>query len=813
MQRNLDDTALHNSVIINTTVPSRRHAPEGFVKIKDTLFIWLGYWKWFVIALIIAAAGAYYYLQSTPSIYRATASIMIKADEKSLNNEDVIRQLGLKSPGINITNEIMSLKTIGVTQEIVSRLGLDTECFHKGAFHDELAYGINLPVKVKFTDIAESDDASMRLELQADSTVRISDLHLNNRPLEGTFTFKLGKTVKTPMGKISVLPSLNYVSGSKDNLLVIRRPLRETCNDINARIQARQRDAKASIIDFYFDDVSRTRAEDILSTLINVYNENWVKDRNQITNSTTDFIKDRLAIIESELGNVESNISSYKSRNLMPDVAAAGGMAYNQLNASQEVGREIQNQISMTRYLRNYLTDGLHEKEQLPVSTGINNSGIESQVSAYNELLLQRNNHLAVSSEQNPLVMDIDQKLATMKNSILGAIDNELTMLNTRRQTAGAMQSQAAGKLAANPEQARHLLSFERQQKVKESLYLFLLQKREENELSQAFTAYNTRVIEHPSSSPDPVSPNYPSVIIIALIAALAIPASIITVKEGFNTTVRGRKDLECINAPFVGEIPLAMMRNTTKSGRKGKKVAREVTDNKLLVMPKSKTIMNEAFRVVRTNLEFILGFDEGHHVVMMTSMNPGSGKTFITANLSTSLAIKGKKTIAVDLDLRRASLSKYVDSPEMGISNYLSGQVHDYREVICRLDQLDVLPVGTIPPNPTELLFTTRFTALMEELKKNYDYVFIDCPPVEIVADAAIISRHAEMTIFVVRAHLLDRAFLPDIQRWYEERRFPNLSLLLNGTREEFSHFCSSRYGYHRYGYHYGHYGDYADD
>ncbi len=309
------------------------------------------------------------------------------------------------------------------------------------------------------------------------------------------------------------------------------------------------------------------------------------------------------------------------------------------------------------------------------------------------------------------------------------------------------------------------------------------------------------------------MSPNYPSVIIIALIAALAIPASIITVKEGFNTTVRGRKDLECINAPFVGEIPLAMMRNTTKSGRKGKKVAREVTDNKLLVMPKSKTIMNEAFRVVRTNLEFILGFDEGHHVVMMTSMNPGSGKTFITANLSTSLAIKGKKTIAVDLDLRRASLSKYVDSPEIGISNYLSGQVHDYREVICRLDQLDVLPVGTIPPNPTELLFTTRFTTLMEELKKNYDYVFIDCPPVEIVADAAIISRHAEMTIFVVRAHLLDRAFLPDIQRWYEERRFPNLSLLLNGTREEFSHFGSSRYGYHRYGYHYGHYGDYADD
>ncbi len=813
MQRNLDDTTLQNSVIINTTVPTKHRAPDGFVKFKDTLFIMLGHWKWFAVALIIAAAGAYYYLQTTPYIYRATASVMIKADEKTGNSEDLVKQLGLKSPGINITNEIMSLKTLGVTQQIVSRLGLETDYFHTGPFHDEPAYGIDLPVKVKFLNLAENDDASMNLELRADSTVRISNLKLNNQSLEGAYTFKLGKTVKTPLGDLSVQPSLSYVSGKKDNLKVIRRPLRDTLNDINSRIEAKQRDAKASIIDFYFDDMSRTRGEDILSTLINVYNENWVKDRNQITNSTTDFIKDRLAIIESELGNVESDISSYKSRNLMPDVSAAGGMAYSQLNASQEVGREIQNQISMTRYLRNYLTDGLHEKEQLPVSTGINNSGIESQVSAYNELLLQRNNHLAVSSEQNPLVMDIDQKLATMKSSILGAIDNELTMLNTRRQTAGAMQSQAAGKLAANPEQARYLLSFERQQKVKESLYLFLLQKREENELSQAFTAYNTRVIEHPQSSADPVFPNTPAVIAIALVAALAIPSVIIMVMEGFNTTVRGRKDLEAINAPFVGEIPLAMTRKETKSGRKGKKVAREITDNNLIVKPKSKSIMNEAFRVVRTNLEFILGFEGGHHVVMMTSMNPGSGKTFITANLSASLAIKGKKVISVDLDLRRASLSKYVGSPEMGVSNYLSGQVQDYRQVICHLDQLDVIPVGTIPPNPTELLFTSRFTSLMEELKKEYDYVFIDCPPVEIVADAAIISRYAEMTIFVVRAHLLDRAFLPDIERWYEERRFPNLSILLNGTREEFSHYGTSRYGYHRYGYHYGNYGDYAED
>lgn len=811
MQRNLEESdALHNSVIINTTVPKKR-APEGFEKIKDTLFLLAGHWKWFVIALSIALAGAYYYLQTTPYIYQSKASVMIKADDNTYNTDEVIKSLGLKSPGINITNEVMTIKTLAMTQEVVNRLGLDVECFHSGPFHDELAYGIDLPVKIRFLELNETDEAEMDLEISADSTVRISSMRLNHHDLDGAYRFRLGKTVQTPLGTMSVTPSLSYVPGKKDRLKVVKRPMRETLNDIDKRIIAGQRNAKASIIDFSIDDISRTRGEDILSTLINVYNENWVKDRNRITHSTTNFINERLAIIEQELGNVESDISSYKSRNLMPDVNTVGGVAFSQMNASQDAGREIQNQISMTKYLRNYITDGLHDKEQLPVSTGIDNASIERQVQAYNELLLQRNNHLAVSSEQNPLVMDIDQKLSTMKSTILGAIDNELTMLNTRHSTTNAMQAQAAGKLAANPEQARHLLSFERQQKVKESIYLFLLQRREENELSQAFTAYNTRIIDHPRSNPIPVSPDPIAVTAFAIIFGLAVPASVILVREGFNTTVRGRKDLEELKAPFIGEIPLAVMRSTSSSRRKGKKVAREITDNKLIVKAKSKSIMNEAFRVVRTNLEFILGFESGHHIVMMTSMNPGSGKTFITANLSTSLAIKGKKVVAVDLDLRRGSLSKYVDGPAMGVSNYLSGQIQSYHEIITRLDDLDVIPVGTIPPNPTELLFTPRFTRMMEQLKEEYDYVFIDCPPVEIVADAAIISRYVEMTIFVVRAHLLDRAFLHDIQTWYEERRFPNLSILLNGTHEEFSNYGYSRYGYHRYGYHYGHYGEYG--
>lgn len=696
--------------------------------------------------------------------------------------------------------------TGSVADEITHRLQLNTEYYHPGTFHKTVAYGVELPVSVELPALGQAESASFSLQLRKDSTIRISSMVLNDKALDGSLTFSMGKAVKTPLGIMTVKPSPYYREGIEDELTVSRIPFSTASAQIRSSIDARQRNNRASIIDITYSDQSRTRAEDILSTLVAVYNENWIKDRNQVTASTTEFIKERLSIIESELGNVDSDISDYKSRNLVTDVSAMGGIALSQMNSSQEAGRELDNRVYMTKYLRNYLTDGMHEKEQLPANSGIDNPSIEAQIQAYNQLLLQRNNHLSISSEQNPLVMDIDQKLSTMKGSILGSLDNELTMLSTQKRAISSAQSQAVSKIAANPQQAKYLLSVERQQKVKESLYLFLLQKREENELSQAFTAYNTRLIEHPTASPVPVTPIPSRIMTFALVAGLFVPAGIIMLIESFNTAVRGRKDLQDLHAPFVGEIPLA-------THRKGKRrVAREVSDNRVVVKSGSRSIMNEAFRVVRTNLEFILGFDGGHHVVMLSSMNPGSGKTFTCANLSTALAIKGKKVIAVDLDLRRASLSAYVDNPAQGVSNYLSGQVADYHDVIVRLGELDVLPVGTIPPNPTELFFHPRFARMMEELKENYDYVILDCPPVEIVADAAIISRYAEMTLFIIRAHLMDRSFLADIENWYQERRYPNISVILNGTRSEFSHYGGSRYGYQRYGYHYGHYGEYTD-
>ena len=286
----------------------------------------------------------------------------------------------------------------------------------------------------------------------------------------------------------------------------------------------------------------------------------------------------------------------------------------------------------------------------------------------------------------------------------------------------------------------------------------------------------------------------------IALLLGLGIPAALIFAREGFNTTVRGRKDLEDMSVPLVGELPFkGKKRPVWQRWRKQTIVAQP----NMVVADQQRDIINEAFRTVRTKLEFSMGFDNGCKVIMVTSMNPGSGKTFITANLSTAYALKGKRVLVMDLDLRKASLSQYVGNPQIGLSNYLSGQINDWHKIIIPLGQVDCLPSGVIPPNPAELLSTSRFRDLIETVRQEYDLIFIDCPPVEIVADAEIINPVVDLTLFVVRAGLMERSFLNDIERWYLDKKFHNLTLLLNGTTD-----ALGRYGYHKYGYGYGGYG-----
>ncbi|MEY8686188.1 GumC family protein [Bacteroides sp. AN502(2024)] len=769
------------------------------VQIKDVIYLCLGNWKWFALSLLITLGAAVYYIKSTPAVYTRTLSMLLKTGNKQSVSEEMMNELGMGQTPVNITNEILALKSSQLLLEIVKRLHLDVDYAHDGSFHKLVAYGTDLPVTVSFHDLGDKETAALKLTLNADSTVAVRDMKRNGNRVEGALTMKLGSTAQTPLGKLTVAPSPYYKQGETDELEVGRIPASSVAGGMGGRLSVSLRDKNSTIIDIAYKDLSIARAEDVLNMLVAVYNENWVKDRNQRMVSTNEFIRERLGVIEQELSGVEQDISDYKAEHLMPNVEQMGSMAVAQMNSAEQQSHELSNQIYAIRYVRDYLTNGQHDNQLLPSNSGINSANIAGQINEYNSIMLQRNNHLANSSSQNPLVIDLTQHLNTLRVSIVQSLDNEQAMLQAKQRSVQANRSQAVAKIASNPGQAKYLLSVERQQKVKESLYLYLLQKREENELSQTFTAYNSQLLEAPHGSMAPTEPVSRNILAIAFMLGLAVPGGLLFLREWMTTTVRGRKDLEQMRTPFVGEIPLDD--SDKKTRRKG-----AGSSPRVLVMEENRNAMNEAFRVVRTNLEFILGFDSSHKVVMTTSMHPGSGKTFTTANLSAALAIKGKRVLMIDLDLRKGSLSRYLEGKHRGVSNYLSGQEPDYHTLIRPLGQVDMLPCGTLPPNPTELLFAPRFEELMRRARAEYDYVFIDCPPAEIVADAAIISRYVDLTLFIVRAHKMERVFLPEIDRWYEEKRYKNLSVLLNGT-ESFG-----RYGYHKYGYRYGYqYGGYG--
>lgn len=777
-------------------------ASTGTVPLTDVLFITLRRWWWIVISVALFVGGAYFYLLRTPSVYTRCAEILIKEEGKNLSLEaEIFSDKRLFRSKTNIENEINALQSNDVMEEVVRRLNLDVTYFRKGQFRNDIAYGYDLPVNVKFVNIPEDNFVTFDLTVGKNGNVEISDLDLgNDKKFDTVYKTRLNDTIDTPAGRMVVVPSPVYVKGEKVNLLVQKLPLGAVRGSFLGRLNVSVNGEKSSVVRLTLSDLSVQRADDVLNAVIAVYNENWIKDRNQISISTTNFIKERLGVIESELGNVDSDISSFKSANLIPDVEAASSMYMSRTQQSADQILNLNNQIQMAKYVRNYLTSDANRDQLLPANTGLMGGNIQGQIGEYNNKLLQRNSLLAKSSEVNPLVVALDEELAAQRNAMVKSIDNEMVALNTQLRTFKNTEAQAISHLASNPNQAKYLLSVERQQKVKESLYLYLLQKREENELNQAFTAYNTRVINSPTSAGVPPTPNRRNVLLLALLIGLALPFGATYGLEMMDNKVRGRKDVEDLTVPFVGEIPM------NNSNREQHMFKKDVFKKAIVVKAGKRDVINEAFRVVRTNLEFMKINKDEADVVAVTSFNPGSGKSFITMNMATALALKGKKVLVIDGDLRHGSSSTYIGSPESGLADYLGGTTDNLASLIHQNEELPslyVLPTGSMPPNPTELVETKRFGEMIAEMRKDFDYILIDCPPIEVVADAQIIDKLADRTLFVIRVGLLERTMLPQLEKIYSEKKFKNMAVVLNGTEV-----ASRRYGYshgYRYGYGYG--------
>ena len=770
------------------------------MRIQDILYLCLSKWYWFVLSVAICLGVAVWYLLITPPVYTRSASVLIKDDSKGKSSSSGMEQFGdfgMFTSSTNINNEMVTLRSPDLMREVVARLHLDMDYKVPGKFHNQTVYGRQLPVSVLIDGIAENRSASFTLSLAGDGSVTVSGIAVGGEILDDTvLKGHLGDTLGSVIGDIIVTPTAYYEKGADALLYVSKLSFSGTALAYSGALTVDRTDERADIITLSLKDVSPQRAEDVLNTLISIYNENWVNDKNRLAVSTSKFINSRLGVIEGELGSVDDDISSYKSEHLLPDVQAAASIYLAQANEAKATIREIDDQLYMVRHIRNYLTDAGNNFRLLPTNSGISDGSLSSQIVQYNGKMLDRNSLVAHSSEKNPLVVELDATLAELRSALLTSIDNQIVALNAQKKSQQGVGGQATSQIASNPQQAKYLLSVERQQKVKESLYLYLLQKREENELSQAFTAYNTRIITMPGGSMVPTAPVGRKILLVAFAIGLMLPVGVIFLMENMNTRVRGRKDLEGLSVPFIGEIPLYEKKGLSSKKMKGA--------GALVVREGSRDVINEAFRVLRTNLEFMTGRDS--NVIAVTSFNPGSGKSFLTMNTAMSLAVKSKNVLVIDGDLRHGSASRYVGTPALGLSDYLRDKVSSLEEIIVaspEQEHLHVLPVGTIPPNPTELLFDEKFGRVIDFARGRYDYVLVDCPPIEVVADAQIIDKLVDRTIFVVRAGLLERSMLSELEKLYQEKKYRNMAMILNGTEGGGSRY-HYKYGY-RYGYNYG--------
>lgn len=814
---------------INFQIGQPKSTSSNSLKAMDVLVILVSHWYWFVLSIGLCLAIAEYSIRITRPLYTRVAAILIKQEGKNGSlDEQSMEALGLKSFSADVNNEVFALKSPVIMEEVVNRLKLQYRYDVEGVFHAETLYGPTLPIKVDIPEVADNEEVTFTIKFNKDASYEVTNIVRNGVPTNKAVAGQLGKTYKSVLGPFKISKTEAWYMPDR-NIYFTHERRQYTLNNYLSKLQVVPNGTNSTIINLAYVDLQPQRAEEILATVIAVYNENWVKDRNRVSISTDKFINDRLQVIEKELGSVENDISGYRSANLIPGSSNDVGAAYlNNVNEAEQQLTQINQELYLTRYVRQYLANDVNRYQLIPAHQGITNANISGLINDYNTKLMRRNGLISTSSAQNPLVQDLDNELDVLRSALIGSIDNYINTLNVQSSTTLRVKAVNTGKVAASPIQNKYLLSVERQQKVKESLYLFLLQKREENELSQAFIAYNTRVIQPPTGSNAPTSPVSRNYYLIALLLGLVLPTALLLLREILNSSIRGRKDIESLTIPFVGEIPMinppskfkVLCKNIRLFFMTPKQRRRQKEDKTLhiLVKDNSRNVINEAFRVIRTNLEFMAGRGEGGRTIMLTSFNPNSGKTFVVCNLGVALNIKKKRVCMVDLDMRKRSLSAFVEKPKYGLSDYLGGYIEDFHDIVMENPEypgLSVIPVGTLPPNPTELLFEPTLEKLTTELRKEYDYIFLDCPPVEVVADASIVSRYADMTLFIIRAEILERAALPELQRYYDEQRLPKMATILNGTTDAFS-----RYGYHRYGSRYGysygyghHYSGYAEE
>lgn len=761
---------------------------EQGVNLADVFLYLASKWKWFLLSVAVLGGLSWYHWAKSPLVYYRSATVIIK-DPSSKTSTAGLDRFDNFINKVNVANEILQFRSKRLMREVVTRLHADVSYTVQDGLRRTELY-TSSPVAVRFPDASPEQPLGLTVTAKDKGHVQLNGFQGFGPSAEGrSLTVRLGDTVSVSPGlRVVVTATNDYGTGWQGRPVEVRKsPLDAVADRYRNSIGIQQEEEESSILTLSVKDNSAARAEDVLNMLITVYNEEAIKDKNQVAVNTADFINERLIIISRELGGVETELEDFKRTNLVVDLGATTGYTMGDAQKYGTEALELETQLRLAGYIKEYLTDPSKETGLIPSNTGISDMNIENQISLYNAAKLKRDRLLGESSENNPVVLELNNSLRSMKQSIIRAVDNLIVSLDVKRQDATARERRAQGRVLSIPRKEREMLSIERQQKIKESLYLYLLNKREENALSQAMADNNARVIDSADGPSSPVAPDRNRMLALGVLSGLFLPGVVFLCILFMDTRVRSRKEIEgALSVPFLGTIPYDRK-------RKGADLTEGEADGGSAV--------SEAFRVLRTNMSFMSRKGAPQQVVTFTSFNEGAGKTFVARNLALSLTYAKKRVVLLDLDIRKGTLSRHFGAGHVGVTNYLADPSLTVDDVIQHLDAFDIVPAGAVAPNPAELLMDERLDALVSELRSRYDYVVADNVPVGLIADASIANRIADLTLFVVRAGRLDRRQLPDIERLYAEHKLRNMAVVLNGVE----------HGGHGYGYGYGYYGRYG--
>ncbi|MGV3558402.1 GumC family protein [Larkinella arboricola] len=757
----------------NSYNPYQVYEVEQQPDLRIMLMRYLRKWPWFVLSLVLALAGAYVYLLYQPPVYKVHASLMIKDEKKNgLSGDGIMKELNLFGNNKVIENEMKILTSFTLMDRVVNNLGLDVRYFIPTGTYNEEVYEKS-PIRI----ILENPNSQIYSDELEISFVNDKVVQLNG------VSYPVNQSLKTPYGQIRIF-TRRPVNSTTPSIVAMVQPHSKVVNAYLKSLKVEPALKESSVLEMSLSESVPDKGEIILSQLISEYNKEAISDKNQEANNMLRFIEERLNLISGELSSVEKEVEQYKSTQGITDLSTQAQTFLTNVQTNDAQLNEVNMRLAGLNEIEQYIQKQSSEKGIAPATLNLNDPVLNGLLTKMSDLELKREESSRIMAPNSPLLQSLDNQLRTLKASISDNVQNIRQQLVSSRNQLLANNRRIESMIRTVPGKERALLNITRQQVIKNGLYTYLLQKREETALSAAAAVSDSRIVDKPRTDDIPVAPVGKTTYLLFSILGLLVPVGFITAKDLMNNRVLRRSDVEeATQTPILGEI----VKSRQNSG-----------DN-LVFKPRMQSVIGEQIRALRTNLQFMRSDPMKSQVLLFTSSISGEGKSFISLNLGASLALVDRSTVILEMDMRKPKLHQSLHMENrMGLSNYLIGEatIDDLLRPIAGYENYFIITAGPLPPNPAELLSSPRLAQLFDELKARFDYVLVDSPPVGLVTDSQLIAPFADATMYLIRHDHTPKNHLRMVDALYREQRFQKLNIILNGVGEGESYYYNYGYG-----------------